>query len=120
MGNYKTTFERICLDMNWRFVKNLNKTNIEKITQNIADEFFTNVLEIAQKGAGEKIAKNVMDFFENDDFKNIKIDILDILHPFSNAFFALRKDGELTQINVQRTWFRYRNYTNITIIKKYC
>lgn len=100
-GNYKTTFERICLDMNWRFIKNLDESNIEKISQNVADEYFNNVLEIAQKGAGEKIAQGVKDFFENEEFENIRIDVLDILHPFTNAFFALRKDKDLTQINIK-------------------
>lgn len=100
-GNYKTTFEKICDDLNWNFVKNLTDENIEKIVQNIAGEYFKNIEEITNKNVGKKTAKDLKDFFENDEFEKIKIELLNILHPFSNSFFAIRNENALSQINVK-------------------
>lgn len=102
-GNYKTTFEKICDDLNWKFVKELNKDVIKKgtIIKNVCSEYFENVINIAQKGTGKKIANSLKDFFDNEAYKNIKIEILDLLHPFSNSFFALRNESDLKQINTK-------------------
>lgn len=100
-GNYKTTFEKICDDLNWNFIENLNDKNIEKIIQNIAGEYFKNIDEITNKSVGKKTAKELKDFFGKDEFEKIKIEILNLLHPFSNSFFALRNDNALSQINVR-------------------
>lgn len=101
MGNYKTTFEKICLDLNWKFTKNITEENHEKLVENISGEYFKNVIEIAQKGIGEKLAKDLKDFFDNDEFRNLKIELLDILNPFNKAFFAIRKENELNQIETK-------------------
>jgi len=101
MGNYKTTFEKICLDLNWKFAKNITDEKEEEILENISGEYFKNVIEIAQKGIGDKLAKDLKDFFENDEFSELKVELLKILHPFSNAFFALRNEDELNQIEIK-------------------
>lgn len=100
-GNYKTTFEKICDDLNWNFIKNLNEENIGKIIQNITGEYFKNIDEITNKNVGKKTAKELKDFFGKDEFEKIKIEPLNLLHPFSNSFFALRNDNALSQINVR-------------------
>lgn len=100
-GNYKTTFEKICDDLNWNFIKNLDEEKIDKIIQNITGEYFKNINEITNKNVGEKTTKELKNFFEKDEFEKIKIEILNLLHPFSNSFFALRDDENLTQINVK-------------------
>jgi len=100
-GNYKTTFEKICDDLNWNFVKNLTDENIEKIVQNITGEYFKSIEEITKKNVGKKTAKDLKDFFENDEFEKIKIELLNLLHPFSNSFFAIRNENSLSQINVR-------------------
>lgn len=100
-GNYKTTFEKICDDLNWNFVKNLTDENIEKIVQNIAGEYFKNIEEITKKNVGKKTAKDLKEFFGNDEFEKIKIELLNLLHPFSNSFFAIRNENALSQINVR-------------------
>ncbi len=41
------------------------------------------------------------EFFDNDDFKNLKIDLINLLIPYKNAFFTIRKDDELKQISVK-------------------
>ncbi|MDO8639347.1 MAG: AAA family ATPase [bacterium] len=100
-GNYKTTFEKICDDLNWNFIKNLDEENIGKIIQNITGEYFKNIDEITNKNVGKKTAKELKDFFGKDEFEKIKIEPLNLLHPFSNSFFALRDDNALSQINVR-------------------
>lgn len=97
-GNYKTTFEKICDDFNWKFVKDLNPQNIDTIKDNMCGEYFKTVSGIAQKGAGAKIASELQSFFNNDLFKDLKIEFLDLLHPYTNSFFALRHEKDLKQI----------------------
>jgi len=62
-GNYKTTFERICDDLNWKFAKALEEDNIDEILQNICGEYFKNVIQITQKGTGKKLASELKNFF---------------------------------------------------------
>ncbi len=100
-GNYKTTFEKICDDLNWNFVKNLNEDNSQKLLENIVGEYFSKVHEITSKGVGKKTTKELKDFFGQKDFEAIKIEVMNLLHPFTNSFFALRKDKELSQVNVR-------------------
>lgn len=61
-GNYKTTFEKICDDLNWNFIKNLDEENISKVVQNIAGEYFKNIDEITNKNVGKKTTKELKDF----------------------------------------------------------
>jgi AAA15 family ATPase/GTPase len=100
-GNYKTTFERICDDLNWKFTKNLDDENKEELLNNICGNYFKNVFEVSQKEVGKKIASDLKNFFDNPDYENLKIELLDLLHPFSNAFFATRKDDSLQQTNIR-------------------
>lgn len=100
-GTFKTTFDRICEDLNWKFSKKVDATTIKKFVENISGEYFKNVIETAQKGTGEKLAGELCEFFSNNEYKNLKIELVDLLHPFSNAFFALREDVELKQIKTK-------------------
>lgn len=100
-GNYKTTFEKICDDLNWNFIKNLDERKIKKITKNIAGEYFKSIQEITNKGAGQKTAKDLANFFESDEYKSIQIELINLLHPFSNAFFALRDKKSLCQVSTK-------------------
>lgn len=100
-GNYKTTFERICDDLNWKFAKGIDDDNREKMLENISGEYFNNVIEIAQKGTGKKVASALKDFFGNPNYEKLKIELINLLHPFSNSFFALREEDSLQQINVR-------------------
>jgi AAA15 family ATPase/GTPase len=100
-GTYKTTFEKICDDLNWNFVKNINDENREAVLRSIVGEYFSNVEKITSKNVGTKTAEELKDFFGNDEFEKLKIELLNLLHPFSNSFFALRGKNDLTQINVR-------------------
>lgn len=100
-GNYKTTFEKILDDLNWKFVKNLNSDNESEIIQNISGAYFKLIEEITASNAGGKTSKDLAEFFDNADYENLKIDLLDLLAPFKNAFFTLRKDNELKQISIK-------------------
>ena len=100
-GTYKTTFDRICEDLNWKFFKNLTEDNLEKIKQSITGEYFSNTINISQKDVGKKLAEEMVQFFSNDLFKDLKIDLIDILQPFSNASLVIRPDEDLKQINTK-------------------
>lgn len=100
-GTYKTTFERICDDLNWKFLKNLDDTNIQELLDNITGEYFHNVQLIAQKSAGKKVAAEMADFFGDSQYKNLRIDFMDLLHPFAGAFFSIRDAQSLTQIRTR-------------------
>lgn len=103
-GNYKTTFDKICDDLNWKFVKEYKNCDDEKkksIIKGICSDYIDAILELTQKGVGGKISGNLKDFFNNDDYSNLRVDLLNLLHPYSNAFFALRKEDELKQINTK-------------------
>ena len=100
-GMYKTTYERICDDLNWKFIKKIDQNNVDKILDNICGEYFKNVLAIAQKGSGKKIAQDLKEFFDDDFYKDLKIELLNLLHPFSQSFFAVRKEDSLKQINTK-------------------
>lgn len=100
-GNYKTTFERICDDLNWTFVNNLKKEDEASILENIQGEYFKSIQNITGKNFGSKTATQLKEFFGKDEFERLKIELLDLLHPFSNSFFAVRNDNSLSQINVK-------------------
>jgi len=101
-GNYTTTFQRITEDLNWKFLKALKDKGGEQALQKAIDELFTSISEKAQKGAGEKIAAQTKEFFKREDYDQIKIDFFNLLWPFSDAFFALRKENSLSQIPVSK------------------
>lgn len=98
IGNFKTTFERICDDLNWKYLKQLDEDNEDQILTSITGEFFETVLSIAQKGTGTKLSNELKEFFGQEEFADLGIDLVDLLHPFKNSFFSVRKEGEFTQI----------------------
>ena len=100
-GNYKTTFEKILDDLNWKFLKHLTPEKEAEVIKNITGEFFKTIETILGSSAGSKTAQDLKVFFENNYYENLKIDLLKLLHPFDNAFFALRKDNELKQILIK-------------------
>jgi len=100
-GNYKTTFEKILDDLNWRFRKNLKPENEEELITNIVGEYFNNIEKVIDTNAGNKTANDLKDFFDNQIYKNLKIDLLSLLNPFNNAFFTLREEDSLKQILIK-------------------
>lgn len=100
-GNYKTTFERILEDLNWKFLKNIDEEKENKILKNISGEYFKTVDEITASNAGARTAEDLKNFFGNAEYDNLKIDLLNLLVPFSNAFFAIRKDDDINQISIK-------------------
>lgn len=100
-GNYKTTFDKILEDLSWKFRKSLTKENQEELLKNIDGEYFKNIQKIVGSSAGNKTAEDLKDFFDDENYKNLKIDLLPLLQPFENAFFTIRKDNELKQILIK-------------------
>lgn len=100
-GTFTTTFERICDDLNWKFAKALDGAKTAEMLSNISGEYFALVLDLAQKGVGTKLARELSNFFGSTEYEKLKIDLLDLLHPFSQSFFAIRDDAELKQIKAK-------------------
>lgn len=102
-GTFKTTFDRVVDDLNWKFLKGIkdNQQNKDDVMK-LANDYFAKMIEVAQKGTGEKISQETKDFFNRDDFEKIKIDFINILWPFSDSFFALREDNSANQIPVSK------------------
>lgn len=100
-GNYKTTIDKICDDLNWKFLKNIKPENKDALVQNIAGDYFNSVKDIADKSVGKKTVSELNEFYDNKNYENINIELLSTLHPFKNAFFALRNDADLKQINAK-------------------
>lgn len=99
-GTYKTMFERICDDLNWKYLKAVDKNAEKKILES-SSEYFDETIQLAQKHIGEKLASQVQSFFGNTLFKNLRIELANILNPFSNAFLAIRQPESLGQIPVK-------------------
>ena len=97
-GNYKTTFERILDDLSWRFIKKIDEGKEKELIKNISGEYFKTVNEITDSNAGSITAEEVSVFFDNKQYKNLKIDLLNFLAPYKNAFFAIREENEIKQI----------------------
>lgn len=103
-GTFTTTFSRIIDDLNWKFLKELrSKTEAErKSLAELSDKYFSELIGVAQKGSGSKVAKATQEFFGNNEYENIKIDFLNLLWPFSEAFFSLREADNLSQIRIAK------------------
>lgn len=99
-GNYRTTFERICDDLNWRFIKTLNDdaTKKQAIIDSLTGDYFQQAKDAAQSSAGQKVADDLAEFLDNDKYKNLKLDIINYLRPFGSGLLALREDDSLLQI----------------------
>lgn len=99
-GTYKTTFERICDDLDWRFAKALNADPAKRqaLIDSLTGDFFEQARDAAQSGAGQKVADELAEFFGDAQYKNLRLDLVNYLRPFANGLLALREDGSLTQI----------------------
>jgi predicted ATP-dependent endonuclease of OLD family len=101
--SYKTTFNRIIDDLNWRFNKAMRDSEETRETLvNLSKDLFPRFLELAQKGVGDILAKKASDFFGQSKLKDLKIDFLNLMWPFSDAFFALRTDDSINQIPINK------------------
>ena len=58
-------------------------------------------LEMAQKGTGAKLSRDFSQFFDDESYKKLSIDLLSFLEPFSSAFLALRKGDGVQQIHTR-------------------
>lgn len=99
-GNYKTTFERICDDLNWKFVKTINTdaTKRQALIDGLGGDYFQQAKDASQSSAGKKVGEDLADFLDDEKYKNLKVDIINYLQPFSSGLLALREDDSLQQI----------------------
>ena len=98
-GTYRTSFDAICDDLNWRFQKRLREENLTELyAERFSSDIFSWVMDTAQKGTGSKLGEAFSEFFDNEEFKNLRIDLISMLEPFSSSFLAIRKEHDIQQI----------------------
>lgn len=101
-GTYRTTFDAICDDLNWKFQKKLRDEGLATTyATKVSNGLFDWVMEVAQKGTGAKLGEQFSEFFNNDGFKDLRIEMLSLLEPFSSAFLAIRTEGKIQQITAR-------------------
>lgn len=98
-GTYRTTFDAICDDLNWRFQKKLRDDGAnEEYASKVTNELFVWALDIAHKGIGAKLGEQFSEFFDNVHFKNLRLELLSLLEPFSAAFLSVRSEKQIQQV----------------------
>ena len=102
-GTYTTIFERICNDLNWKFVRELNKDPEKraKLEAALGDDFLSEAKHVAGSGVGEKTANELADFLNDSQYKNLRVDLVNYLNPFETARLTLRGDDSLEQIRAK-------------------
>jgi predicted ATPase len=98
-GTYRTTFDAICDDLNWRYQKRLREEGSSaEYASKVTSELFVWALDTAQKGTGAKLGEQFSEFFDNAHFKNLRLELLSLLEPFSSAFLAVRAADQIQQV----------------------
>lgn len=101
-GTYRTTFDAICDDLNWRYQKKLREEGASRdYASKVTKDVFTWALDTAQKGIGGKLGEQFSDFFDNAHFRNLRLELLSLLEPFSSAFLAVRAEDQIQQITTR-------------------
>ncbi|RUV23656.1 AAA family ATPase [Mesorhizobium sp. M7A.F.Ca.MR.245.00.0.0] len=101
-GTYRTTFDAICDDLNWRYQKKLREDGAHADhASKVTKDLFIWALELAQKGTGAKLGDQFSEFFDNAHFKNLRFELLSLLEPFSSAFLAVRAEDQIQQVTTK-------------------
>jgi hypothetical protein len=102
-GTYRTTFERICDDLNWRLVREINKDETKKqaLVDRLGDDYFATAKAIAQGGVGAQTADELAAFLDDARYGNLRLDLVNYLNPFETARLVVREDGELAQVRAR-------------------
>ncbi|KJJ85543.1 hypothetical protein OMAG_000588 [Candidatus Omnitrophus magneticus] len=91
---YSTTFSRVMNDLNWKFLKDANQPDI-------LTKWKTYYKDVVSEKLGSEIKDLFKERFHRDDLINIELELLNLKEPFSEAFFALVNDINLTQIPLE-------------------
>lgn len=101
-GTYKTIFDKIREDLNWRFLHKCKKNDggNEAILKEM-NEHRKSLSEIInpKQYIAKQMGEQMSEFFDNNFFKDIKIDFIDIFQPFSDVSLVIRPDEKLNQIS---------------------
>jgi len=90
---FATTFSQLMDDLNWKFLKDVDETEILAKWQ----DYYS---EVIKDEYGEEIKKILEDRFDRKDLAEIKLELLNLEEPYSNAFFAIKNKDKLSQIPV--------------------
>ncbi|MBI3195380.1 MAG: ATP-binding protein [Ignavibacteriae bacterium] len=89
---FATTFSRVMDDLNWRFLKDVENE------KEIHDKWRAYYSSVSKTKAGTQILKVLKDDFGIKDFPNVEVELLNLREPFSEAFFGVASETNLSQI----------------------
>jgi len=90
---YSTTFARVMEDLNWRFLKEANQTEIIEKWKEYCEKIISDDL-------GEAIKTIFKEKFNRADLSEIKIQLLDLAAPYTEAFLGVLSKDKLTTIRL--------------------
>ena len=101
---YFTTFQKILDELNWRFFKDYKTSEREKFI-NRWGEIYKFIIDKVNDPKQKKIISPLKDKvkeFLGEKFSNLEISLFNLKQPFTEAFFALRKEKDDKIITLSR------------------
>ncbi len=90
---YSTTFARVMEDLNWRFLKEANQSEIMEKWKEYCEK-------VIKDDLGEAIKVIFKEKFNRADLSDIKIQLLDLTAPYTEAFLGVLSKDRLTTIRL--------------------
>jgi AAA15 family ATPase/GTPase len=88
---FSTTFSRVMDDLNWRFLKDANQTEVLEKWK----EFYSKVIV---QDLGDGIKTILSEKFNRPDLAQVKLQLLNLADPFAESFFAISCEDNIKQI----------------------
>jgi len=101
---YFTTFQKILDELNWRFFKDYKTSEREEFI-NKWEEIYKFIIDKVNDPKQKKIISPLKDKvkeFLGEKFSNLEISLFNLKQPFTEAFFALRKEKDDKIITLSR------------------
>lgn len=113
-GEHTDKFKDLLDDFNFQFSK--NKVNFKESSQ-LNDDIRNKLID--KKSESDKILGKILQEFQEISSINVKLDHLNILEPFSNAFFAIRDEASHQQISISKLGSGFEMIFTILFLKNY-
>lgn len=111
-GEHPDKFNDLLADFNFQFSKDLNNLHLSEAFNNDLREKLLDV-------KSDKILTNTLKEFKSITSIDIKLDHLNIVEPFTQAFFALRDENTYQQINISKLGSGIEMIFSILFLKNY-
>lgn len=95
---YNSLFQKIVKELNWRYRKDVNKEETIKLWESYYDTVVKLVEDPKQHKVLEPLRENLQKILSKD-FNHLEISLLHLEQPFIQAFFSLRNEKEMNQID---------------------